>query len=151
MPKQKLLFLCPKNNARCQMAEAFVNHYFGEEFEAHSAGLEPGELDPTVIEAMQEIGINISGCETKAISDIVKSGLGFACVITLCDEMTPTRCPVFPGVAKHLHWHFRDPSVYHGSHAFKLAHTREIRDAIRDKVEEWCSKALPEFAASAVT
>jgi arsenate reductase len=125
------------------MAEAFLNRYCREEFEAHSAGLEPGKLDPIVVEAMQEIGIDISRNETKAISDVVKSGKGFTYVITLCDQMTSERCPIFPGVNKHLHWPFRDPSVYQGSHEYKLTCTREIRDAIKAKIEEWCAQVCP--------
>ena len=76
--KEKVLFVCIHNSARSQMAEAFLNQICGDEFEAHSAGLEPGKLNPVVVEAMQEIGIDTSGNQTKALFDIIKSGQMFA-------------------------------------------------------------------------
>ena len=122
------------------MAEAFLNQTCGEHFESHSAGLEPGKLNPIVVEAMQEIGINIAGKATKAVSDIYKSGQSFAYVITVCDETSAERCPIFPGGTTRLHWSFPDPSTFQGTHEEKLARTREIRDLIRTKIEEWCAE-----------
>ena len=140
MKKQKVLFVCIHNSARSQMAEAFLNEICGEEFEADSAGLEPGKLNPIVVEAMQEIGIDISGNKTKTVFDVFKSGKMFTYVITVCDEASAERCPIFPGVAKRLHWSFPDSSSFQGSHDEKLAKTREVRDTIKAKVEEWCEE-----------
>ncbi|HEV8543430.1 MAG TPA: arsenate reductase ArsC, partial [Verrucomicrobiae bacterium] len=78
MKKQKVLFVCIHNSARSQMAEAFLNQLCGEYFEAYSAGIEPGRLNPVVVEAMQESGIDISGNETKGILQFIKSGMTFA-------------------------------------------------------------------------
>src|SRR5215468_12506045 len=72
--KKKVLFICIHNSARSQMAEAFLNDICGEQFEAYSAGLEPGKLNPVVVEAMQEIGMDISGNQTKAVADMYRSG-----------------------------------------------------------------------------
>ena len=58
--KQRVLFICIHNSARSQMAEAWMNHICGDQFEAQSAGLEPGTLNPLVVEAMSEVGIDIS-------------------------------------------------------------------------------------------
>jgi arsenate reductase (thioredoxin) len=138
--KKKVLFVCIHNSARSQMAEAFLNQICGDEFEAHSAGLEPGKLNPTVVEAMQEIGIDISGNQTKAVFDIIKSGQMFACVITVCDEASAERCPIFPGVTTRLHWSFSDPSKFQGSHEEKLEKTREVRDIIKQQIEKWCAE-----------
>jgi arsenate reductase len=138
--KKKVLFVCIHNSARSQMAEAFLNQMCGEFFEAHSAGLEPGKLNPTVVEAMQEIGIDISGNQTKAVFDIIKSGQMFAYVITVCDEASAERCPIFPGVTTRLHWSFPDPSVFQGAREEKLGQTREVRDAIKEKIEQWCAE-----------
>ena len=121
------------------MAEAFLNRLGGDYFEAVSAGLEPGKLNPIVVEAMQELGIDISGNQTKAVSDM-KSEKGFACVITVCDETSAERCPIFPGGTARLHWGFADPSALQGTHDEKLARTLEIRDAIKAKIEEWCGE-----------
>ena len=136
--KKKVLFVCIHNSARSQMAEAFLNQICGNEFEAHSAGLEPGKLNPIVVEAMQEVGIDISGNQTKAVFDFIKSGKAFAYVITVCDEASAERCPIFVGVTKRRHWSFPDPSAIQGTHDEKLARTREIRDTIKQKIETWC-------------
>jgi arsenate reductase (thioredoxin) len=139
--KKKVLFVCIHNSARSQMAEAFLNQMCGEEFEAHSAGIEPGKLNPIVVEAMQEVGIDISGNQTKAVFDFIKSGEKFFYVVTVCDEASAERCPIFPGVTTRLHWSFPDPSKFQGTHEEKLEQTREVRDAIRHQIEKWCEEA----------
>src|SRR5215468_8611596 len=98
MNRQRVLFICIHNSARSQMAEAFLNQQCAGEFEASSAGLELGKLNPIVVEAMQEIGIDISRNQTKAVFDMYKSGKTFAYVITVCDETSAERCPIYPGV-----------------------------------------------------
>ena len=145
--KKKVLFVCIHNSARSQMAEAFLNQICGEQFEAHSAGLEPGKLNPIVVEAMQEIGIDIAGNQTKAVSEMLKSGQTFAYVITVCDETSAERCPIFPGPTTRLHWGFPDPSALQGAHDEILARTREIRDTIKTKVEQWCAEVCPSVTA----
>jgi arsenate reductase len=136
--KQRVLFICIHNSARSQMAEAFLKNVCGNDFEVHSAGLEPGKLNPVVVEVMAEIGIDISKNQTKAASDFVNSAREFDWVITVCDEASAERCPVFPGGAKRLHWGFPDPSGFSGSPDQKLEKVREVRDAIKAKVYEWC-------------
>ena len=138
--KKKVLFVCIHNSARSQMAEAFLNRICGAEFAGYSAGLEPGTLNPIVVEAMREAGIDISGNQTKAVFDFVKSGETFAYVVTVCDEASAERCPIFPGITTRLHWSFPDPSAAAGSREEKLAQTRVIRDAIRKQVETWCAQ-----------
>ncbi len=142
--KRKVLFVCVHNSARSQMAEAFLGRICGDEFEAHSAGLEPGILNPVVVEAMREIGIDISGNQTKAASAFAASGKEFACVVTVCDETSAERCPVFPGAAIRLHWSFPDPSKFQGTAREKLARTREVRDMIEEKVKQWCDEVCSE-------
>ncbi len=110
--KQRVLFICVHNSARSQMAEAFLREICGDQFEAHSAGLEPGELNPSAVEAMREIGIDISQKQTQSVFDVFKSGELFSYVITVCDETSAERCPIFPGVAKRLHWSFADPAAH---------------------------------------
>ena len=140
MKKKNVLFVCIHNSARSQMAEAFLNQICGDEFEAHSAGLEPGKLNPIVVEAMQEVGIDISGNQTKAVFDFIKSGQMFAYVITVCDEASAERCPIFPGVTTRLHWSFPDPSVFQSSHEEKLEKVRGVRNAIKQQIENWCAE-----------
>jgi arsenate reductase (thioredoxin) len=145
--KKNVLFICIHNSARSQMAEAFLNQLCGDEFEAHSAGLEPGRLNPIVVEAMAELGVDISRNQTKAVFDLFKAGAIFAYVVTVCDEANAERCPIFPGVTTRLHWSFADPGSFQGSHEEKLAKTREVRDAIRKKIQTWCAETCGSAAA----
>jgi len=137
--KQKILFVCIHNSARSQMAEAFMNRMCSKVFEAHSAGIEPGVLNPLVVEAMQEVGYDISRNQTKSVSDMINTGWKFSRVITVCDETSAERCPIFPGNVARLHWSFPDPSAFHGTHEEKLDRIRIVRNAIKLKMEQWCS------------
>ena len=122
------------------MAEAFLNDICGDHFEAHSAGLEPGTLNPLAVETMREIGIDISRKGTQSVFDVFRSGELFAYVITVCDETSAERCPIFPGVTTRLHWSFPDPAALTGTREERLAGTREIRDQIRERIEMWCDE-----------
>lgn len=138
--KPKVLFICVHNSARSQMAAALLNRACGEVFQAESAGLEPGTLNSLAIEALDEIGIDISQNKTRAVFDVFKSGDLFAYVITVCDEASAERCPIFPGVATRLHWSFPDPASFRGPREARLEQTRHVRDLIAAKVEEWCAQ-----------
>jgi arsenate reductase (thioredoxin) len=144
--KAKVLFICVHNSARSQIAEAWLNHLCGEFFVAQSAGLEPGTLNPLAVKAMAEVGLDISTKKPQTVFNVFKSGQLFAYVITVCDETSAERCPIFPGPAKRLHWSFPDPSQVTGTAEEKLARVREIRDAIRAKVENWCAGVCPPTA-----
>lgn len=133
---KKVLFICVHNSARSQMAEAFVNSLAEGAFLAESAGFEPGVINPLVVEALAEVGLDISGNRSKSVFDIFKSGRVFDYVVTVCDDSREGQCPVFPGVARRLHIPFSDPAALTGTHEEKLAEVRKIRDAIKDKVRE---------------
>ncbi len=141
--KQKVLFICVHNSARSQMAEAWLNYTCGDYFEAYSAGLEPGKINPLVIQAMTEVGIHLSNKQTQAVFDLWKAGIMFQYVVTVCSEAEAKGCPIFPGVTTRLHWPFPDPSQLTGSDDAKLHEIRKIRDEIRSKVEEWCEEVCP--------
>ena len=145
--KNKVLFVCVHNSARSQMAAAFLTRECGDAFEAHSAGLEPGTLNPVVVEAMREVGVDISANATKSVFDYVKAGHMFAYVVTVCDEVSAERCPIFVGVTQRLHWSFRDPAAIPGTHAEKLAGTRVIRDEIEERIAAWCAETCPQPVA----
>jgi arsenate reductase len=89
---------------------------------------------------MREVGIDISANQTKSVFDIFKQGAAFNYVITVCDESSAERCPLFPGVVKRLHWGFADPSALTGSHEEKMEAVRRIRDEIRQAVLTFVSK-----------
>lgn len=145
--KKKMLFICVHNSARSQMAAAFVNEICGDIFEAQSAGLEPGVLNPIVVEALQELGIDISQKRTQAVFDVWKGGTLFSYVVTVCSEAEAAGCPIFPGPATRLHWPFDDPSKFTGPHEERLAQTRRVRDQIRAKVESFCAEQCGSPAA----
>jgi arsenate reductase (thioredoxin) len=131
---QKVLFVCVHNSARSQMAEAFLNNLGKEKFIAESAGLEPGTLNPIVVDSMKEIGIDISKNKTKSVFDFFKQGKLYSHVITVCDESNSEKCPIFPGLTQRLHWSFPDPSGLTGTYEEKLAITGKIRDQIKEKI-----------------
>jgi arsenate reductase (thioredoxin) len=141
--KSKVLFVCIHNSARTQIAEAFLNQICSDDFEAQSAGLEPGRLNPLAVKVMDEIGIDISQKKTQSVADVVGSGEKFAYVITVCDEASAERCPIVPVSGTRLHWGFSDPSTASGTPEEKLVKVRAIRDEIKSKVESWCQKVCP--------
>ena len=151
MGKKKVLFVCVHNSARSQMAEAFLKKYGGETFEVESAGIEPEKLNPIVIDAMQEIGIDISKNQTKSAFDFLKQGKWFNYLITVCDETNGERCPIFPDVSKRLHWTFDDPSAFTGDYKEKLNNTRVVREAVKSKIIDFIkygSEANPQLRES---
>ena len=143
--KKKVLFICVHNSARSQMAAALLNKRCGEFFDAYSAGLDPGTLNPLVVEVLREMDIDISKNKTQAVFDVFKSGELFAYVITVCDESEAESCPIFPGVATRLHWSFPDPSKFAGPIEEKREQTRRVRDKIDNQIRRFCDEhcALP--------
>ena len=131
-PKQRVLFLCTHNSARSQMAEGLLRHLAGARFEACSAGIEATHVRPLAIRAMQEIGIDISSHESKPLQRYL--GQPFEYVITVCDEANEA-CPVFAGARERLHWSLPDPSTATGPDEARLAVYREVRDALRARIE----------------
>jgi arsenate reductase len=136
----RVLFVCIHNSARSQMAEAFLNHFGEGRFAAESAGLEPGTLNPRVVQVLKEDGLDISLNKTRSVSDVLKQGNRFDCVITVCDETSAEKCPVFPGAGQRLHWSFKDPSTLTGTEEEKLRGTREIRDEIKTALKQWIAE-----------
>ena len=137
MDRIRVLFVCVHNSARSQMAEAFLNALAGERFEAHSAGLEPGKLNPLAVDVMREVGIDISHKTTQSVFDLYMQSELFSYVITVCDAKAAERCPIFPGVVVRIAWSFEDPASLKGSYEERLARTRVIRDAIESRIKEF--------------
>ena len=138
--RPKILFICVHNSARSQMAETFLNDICGAAFEAQSAGLEPGTLNPLVVEVMREVGFDLSENKTQAVFDVFKSGQLFTSVVTVCSEAEAGGCAFFPGPTQRLHWPFPDPSKMEGTHEEKLEKVRQVRDAIQARIEEFCAE-----------
>ena len=138
---KKVLFVCIHNSARSQMAEAFLNKYGEGKFIAESAGIEKGALNPVVVKAMQEVGIDISGNQTNEVFEFLKQGRKYDAVITVCDAANAEKCPVFPGKTKRIAWSFPDPSGFGGTEEEKLARVRPVRDEIEEKIKEFIEEA----------
>jgi arsenate reductase len=130
--KPKVLFLCTGNSARSQMAEGYLRHRAGDRFEALSAGITPKGVNPLAIEAMREIGIDISRQTSKEAAQYLGTPIQY--VVTACDN-AKEHCPIFPGTFKHLHWSFRDPAAVEGSHHEQLSAFRTVRDVITKRID----------------
>lgn len=135
--KRRVLILCTGNSARSQMAEGLLRHDGGESFEVFSAGVSPSRVRPEAIEAMREIGIDISDQRSKSVEEFADQLFDY--VITVCDNARE-QCPIFPAETSRLHWSFDDPAAVEGDEAERLAVFRRVRDEIRAR--------LGEFAAS---
>lgn len=144
MYRASVLFVCIHNSARSQMAEAYLNHVGEEKFRAESAGLEPGVLNPLVVEVMKEDGIDISRNIPKSVSQFLRGGRQFTYVITVCDGAAAERCPVFPGQGERIHWEFPDPSSFTGSREERRDRTREVRDLIKATVTRFVATTVVE-------
>jgi len=123
------------------MAEAFVNAKCWGSLRAHSAGLEPGRLNPNVVSVMREIGHDISGNATKSVNDADVRAREYDYVVTVCDEASAEACPIYPTRGERIHWSFADPSSFVGEPDDVLSRTREVRDAIAARVRRWCAEA----------
>lgn len=133
--KPRVLFLCSGNTARSQMAEAFLRKYADDRFEVHSAGLEPGVINPFTVRVMEEKGIDMSQHYSKGLDTYIGKE-HFSYLITVCDRAAE-KCPIFPGMGMRLNWSFDDPAALEGSDEEKLAKFRSVRDQIEEKILEW--------------
>jgi arsenate reductase len=133
------------------MAEALLNHLASDRFEAMSAGIEPGKLNPIVVEAMRQVNIHISTNQTKSVDSVIERGTSFDYVITVCDDASAERCPVVPGATMRLHWSFPDPSTFTGTFDQRLAATARVRDQIRERLSQWLGAESGMARANSVT
>lgn len=124
--KARVLFLCTGNSARSQMAEGWLRHLAGDRFEVFSAGTHPVGLNPVSVEAMAEVGIDISAHRSKSVSEFLTQP--FEYVITVCDRAKES-CPIWPGPTHLLHWSFDDPAAVVGA-GERRASFRRVRDEI---------------------
>jgi len=130
----KVLFVCVHNSARSQLAEELLRLHGDGKVEAESAGLEPGVLNPFVVQVLSEKGIDITGKKTKNIMDLYNAGKTYDYVITVCSREVEEKCPVFPGNAHRILWTFDDPSAFTGSDGEILEQVRSLADRIEVKI-----------------
>lgn len=135
--KPRVLFLCTHNSARSQMAEGWLRALGGDRFDVASAGTEATRVHPLAIRAMAEVGVDITGHDSKVFDRY--AGQAWDWVITVCDD-ADERCPVFPGATRRLHWSFDDPSRATGAEAERLATFGRVRDEIAARLRTWLAR-----------
>lgn len=126
--KKRVLILCTGNSARSQMAEGLLKKLGADDFEVESAGVAPSRVRPEAVEAMREIGVDISSNRSKSVDEF--TGRSFDYVITVCDNAKET-CPVFSGMATRVHRSFEDPPpATAGDYESRLRIFRKVRDEL---------------------
>ena len=128
----RVLFLCTGNSARSPMAEGLLRSIGGGDFEVYSAGTGPKELHPLAVEAMREIGIDVSGHRSKSLERFL--GQRFDYIITVCDRARDS-CPTLSGDNERIHWGFEDPAGVTG--AGQIAVFRRVRNEISERLRAW--------------
>jgi arsenate reductase len=140
--RKRVLILCTGNSARSQMAEGLLREMGGDRFEVKSAGVNPSKVRPEAIEAMREVGIDISGHRSKSADEFV--GQDFDYIVTVCDNARET-CPVFPGHAERIHHSFEDPPA---PGAADPEETIAVFRRVRDEIREWVKGFINEAGAA---
>lgn len=129
--KKRVLFLCTHNSARSQMAEGLLRNMAGDRFDVFSAGTERTYVQPLAIDAMREIGIDITPQTSKTLDEF--EGQTFDYVITVCDRANES-CPILPGTTERIHWSFEDPTAATGTDEQRLRAFRTVRDALQQRL-----------------
>jgi arsenate reductase len=130
MRPRHILFLCVANSARSQMAEGIARYLAPQGVKVSSAGSSPASVHPQAIQALKEIGIDISGHRSKGLDSIDAGSVD--AVITLCAEEV---CPVFHGKAQRVHWGLPDPAAVAGTEETRRVAFRSVRDELRRRLK----------------
>ena len=130
--KTRVLFLCTGHSARSQMAEALLPLIGGPHFECASAGTHPVGLNPATVEAMRELGVDISRRRSKHVGEFLAEKFDY--VITVCDRAKET-CPIFPATRSLLHWSFEDPAAAPDEQQRDMF--RRVRNEIADRLSQF--------------
>jgi len=138
MSKPLVLIVCTGNAARSQMAEGLLRHDAGDRFDVFSGGIYPSYVRPLAIEAMREVGIDISAQRSKSVEQFTDQEIDY--VITVCDHANEV-CPVFPAKTKRIHWSIPDPVSAWGDDEAQLQAFRDARDDIRARLRDWVKEA----------
>ena len=137
MSKPSILILCTGNSCRSHMAEGILRNAAGDLFDVHSAGSDPaGYVHPKAIQALDEIGIDISAHESKHMDSFLDRDI--RTVITVCGNADQA-CPTYPGQVERYHWGFFDPAKATGTEEEIMQSFRDIRDQIKLVFEAYAS------------
>lgn len=135
--KKKVLFLCTGNSCRSQMAEGWLRHLAGNQFDVVSAGTHPVGINPYAVMVMREVNVDISNHVSERVDPYLDQKFDY--VITVCDRAHET-CPIFPAASSMLHWSFDDPAKAKGTYEQQLIVFRKIRDAIADRIRRFIAE-----------
>ena len=130
---KRVLFVCTHNSSRSQMAEGLLRGRGGDRYEVHSAGTEPGGVNPFAVEVMAEIGIDISGHTSDSVD--AHADTLHDIVVTVCDDAAEN-CPYIPAREQNLHQGFTDPSAVEGTDDEKRAAFRRVRDKLANWIDD---------------
>jgi arsenate reductase len=153
MSKTTVLFLCTHNSARSQIAEGLLRHLYGDRYEVFSAGATPTRVNPLAIQALAEIGIDISKQRSKSIEEFRDKPMDL--VVSVCKSSAKIVCPfcsspiigdrptiineTLSDAKRYLDHPFDDPSEVEGTDEEKLATFRHTRDEIKKWILEYFS------------
>jgi protein-tyrosine-phosphatase/DNA-binding transcriptional ArsR family regulator len=141
--RPRVLFLCSRNSARSQMAEAILRREAGERFEVHSCGLRPDAIHPMTLRVLEEVGLDTSSLRSKDLSDYLGK-LSIHHAVIVC-ETANDHCPKLHPFALHRHyWPFPDPVAAEGTEAERLEAFRTVRDDIEQRIRVWLRDELPD-------
>ena len=140
--KPIVLILCTGNSARSQMAEALLRKHQGERFDVHSAGTEPApRVNPLAVQAMQEIGIDITAQRPKDATDYLNHQPPVRHLLIVCDNANQS-CPrTWPGTFTRTFMPFDDPAHAPGTEEERLDVFRRVRDEIDRAMKSWTPPA----------
>ncbi|MCE5090832.1 arsenate reductase (thioredoxin) [Staphylococcus devriesei] len=128
MKKKTIYFLCTGNSCRSQMAEGWGKKLLGEHWNVYSAGIKTHGVNPKAVEAMKEVGIDISHHTSDLIDSHILEQADL--VVTLCSN-ADENCPVMPSHVKKEHWGFDDPAGKDWSEF------QRVRDEIKQAIENF--------------
>ena len=133
-PKIRVLFLCTRNSARSQMAEAILRHLSEGQVECFSAGTFPSQIHPQAIATMRRHGMDITQQRSKHLDEF--QGQAFDYIITLCDQARE-RCPSFPGDPQQLHWSFPDPAAVESGESTETPAFEATARGLMTRIQYW--------------
>ncbi|MEK4733911.1 arsenate reductase (thioredoxin) [Paenibacillus sp. FSL L8-0641] len=134
MEKKTIYFLCTGNSCRSQMAEGWAKKYLGDRWNVYSAGIEAHGLNPKAVQAMNEVGLDISGQTSDIIDSVLLNGADL--VVTLCGDAA-NKCPITPPHVRREHWGFDDPAKAQGTEEEKWSVFQRVRDEVGARIRKF--------------
>ena len=133
---QSVLFVCSHNSVRSPMAEALARHYFGKSTYVQSAGAKPGETDPFMVSALDEIGIDASRHKPRTLDELEEwEGLNFDLIISLSPEAHHAALELTRTLSAEVeYWPTPDPTITQGSREQRLDAYRNVRDGLSYRI-----------------